>query len=164
MYVVDGGKRYPLFMVGYSADGGFFITDLVGDGDYLIVKTRAPQEYQNKIGTFFVPAVEQWHTAHHPKLSHHIDGSVHVSGTGKITSGFFPFTKTPKGVSNRSFDLRTCNHDGGPSITFAVWGLDKLVAPSIDDGLCFTDYEQFDNPFDPPIGDKGYAIEGYYYP
>ncbi len=162
--IEKNGKYYPIFNVGYSSDGGFFLIDLIGGGDYLVGKARLKMAWQNKLGSLTAPMWDTRFTTKHPKLSHHLDGSVQISGEG-IVSGFFPLTRRAKAVSTKSFNLIDCNHDGGPQVGFCVWGLEKLTKPSDNPGdVCISTEVQFDNHLCPPKDNPCFVVEAFYYP
>jgi len=164
VFIEFNKKYFPVFNIGYSAEGGFFITDLAGKGNHLIAKIRYPLNYNKKIGEYSIPIYKEWKTSFSPKLTHHIDGNAQISDKAGITSGFFPLSKKAKGIATKSFNLKSCDHDGGPTFSFTLWGIDQFIKPKEAKGTCFKKEDQFDNYLSPPRKNAGFVIEGFYYP
>jgi len=115
---------YAIAILGYMSDGSYFVRDLSQqEGVYNILKIRINSREMQRFGTFYIPLerTKQWITTHKPKLTHHISGEVHISGTG-IISGNFKSVKKPKGVQV----LGPHATDGGPMAVFTFWGLEDF--------------------------------------
>jgi len=118
-------KYYSCLQITFTSDGGFFIMPInLGNDGYFIHKMITPGR---GFGTkkIKVDHKTEWKTYRKPKLMHHLDGTVQISGTG-VTSGFYKTSKRPKGVYSDSMNLLLNNNDGGPIFAFGIWGINHL--------------------------------------
>jgi hypothetical protein len=160
------GKHYPLFALGYTKEGGFFIKDMIGDGgEYLIYKMTVPVRAAKKFGENWIPfsegQTEHWITNKFPKITHHVDGNGHVSGYG-ITSGFDE--SSPKGIFSQSVNLEKMNNDGGPIFQFIVRNIYKISSSDCIKGVLIAKRDQMVNFYDPPKDENDccYLLEFFY--
>lgn len=128
------GKKYDLFDIdSTNGDGGYCVKPLISkkkheDLRHLICKIKIPTYVHDNFGFHNVKVqdclIKSWVVSKVPKISHHIDGSAHISEYG-IVSGFNE-AHEPKGAAVESFDLRKLN-DGGPVFSLTAWNLEKLT-------------------------------------
>ncbi|MCH8518852.1 hypothetical protein LAT59_03775 [Candidatus Gracilibacteria bacterium] len=101
----ENSKIYKLFVIGYHKDGGYFISDVGGkkENNYIVFKFSNKNQIHPDDKTFKINLSK-------PKLSHHIDGNVHISGKD-ILSGFDK-KGIGKGIYIKSIDLRVGDKRG----------------------------------------------------
>lgn len=155
---------FKLFLLGYSSDGGFFVKDLINDGNkYMVTKMLIPSAHTRKFGKFTVPMkkCENWIVKKSPKLTHHIDGTVHVSGEG-IMSGSYKFFRGYKGVCTQSMDLKKRNNDGGPIFIFHT---KNLVESKTKGGITIRQRDQIIDYYNKPKNedDCSFTLEFFYF-
>ena len=159
-----GTKNFYPLLVGYTADGGFWLKDLfIKQGTAYITKMRIPRNSPtDKTMTIPVNKKAEWITYLNPKLTHHADGTAHISGTG-IISGFYKLRRKAKGVHVESMNLFRNDNDGGPIFIFSCWGLDDFGSTSANDNqnIIFEQQEIRTYPLGPE-GRSDYVIEGFY--
>lgn len=160
------GLRRDIFLLGYSKDGGYFISDLSErKGRYLILRLKV---HLRGFGSFSTPTDKnnEWITSWKPKLMCHADGTSHVSGSG-IRSGFYKFFRKHKGVSTRSPRF----NDGGPAFGLMYWDLTQF--PNSKKGRNQIIFDSTNMHVDPYLLDmKGpptlkydaHIFEGFYLP
>ena len=162
-------KIYRLFLLGYTSDGGFFVKDLINDGkEFLVMKALISNRIMQQFGEYSIDMkkCKFWSCVNSPKLTHHIDGTVHISGTG-IMSGFYNFSSGTKGASTKSMDLRKRDNDGGPVFILYVADLpdienNKKSAKSV----LIRKRDQIIDPYfrSKKEDDKAFALEFFYLP
>ena len=145
---------YTLFTIGYTADGGFFVKDLIGGKEeYLLYTAKIPEKVFQKIGITYIPKKEMdlkyWITKKSPKITHHINGNAHISGFG-ITSGFYKFFNGAKGIFIESMDLVKRNYDGGPIFIFVARDLSTISPSKTRKGIDIIQKDQIIN-YNPKI-------------
>lgn len=160
---------YRVFTLGYTSDGGFFVNDVLsknGDKQYAITKMLIPGAMSRNFGVHRIPMdkCENWVARNCPKLTHHADGVVQVSGTG-ITSGFYKFFKGHKGVSTKAMNLRKRNNDGGPILIFHLKRASDLHKKN-KKGVMINRADQIIDPYLRPSNEEYYSfsLELYYLP
>ncbi len=163
-----GDNYYPIFLLGYTAEGGFFIQDIINDGKNFMILVHTIDPIQMaKFGKIYVSKknCEFWYSKKSPKLTHHADGNVQISGNG-ITSGFYKFFKGkgPKGVLLKGVDLNKRNNDGGPILTFYLKNFSEIV-PYKSEGIVIKKSEQIIDFFNKPKNeeDKAFSVEIFYF-
>jgi hypothetical protein len=128
--IVIGDSSTQIFKVGYTADGSYWIKDLLRlNQTDLPCGVAAYQCDTSNHGERLAEVKYSAFTSGSLKLSHHPDGRAQFSGTG-IISGFDKDTGKPKGASVQSFCLNTTN-DGGAMFSFLLWGLEHFKRPGI---------------------------------
>lgn len=136
--IIHNDTIYKLLSLWYYRDGGYFVTDLwEGAFDYSAMKVSSNIAKEDGDGKFHVPF---WQNAVHsisfkkPKISHHIDGTSHISGDGIVS--WYEENWNPKGLSIKSFDLRGYN-DGWPVFACSIradslWKFRNIPISEID--------------------------------
>jgi hypothetical protein len=122
------GKYYPLFLFRTTSDGSFFVKDISHDSkNFSIIKVLISENIMRTLGDHRVLLEKSkvWSCTNSPKLMHHVDGVVHISGTG-ITSGFYKFFSGAKGASIRGVNLRKKDGDGGPVMIYGTSDIDGI--------------------------------------
>ncbi len=160
-------KIYKIFKLGYTSEGGFFVKDLINDAkEYLIIKMIIPPENVRKSRFYAVPMKDckYWLVSKSPKVTHHVDGIVNISGTD-IMSGFYKYFKGHKGIFSQSMDLKKRNNDGGPIFIFHT---KNLISPlnKIKSSIIINDFEQIVDFYNKPRNnnDYSYNLEFFYLP
>src|SRR3989338_5246526 len=167
IYLKHNFRYTELFKLGHTSDGGFFVQDLLsGGGKYLINKMSVPSQRKRGFGASNVAMKKgkYWTATKSPKLTHHIDGLVQVSGEG-IPSGFYNFFSGHKGISTQSMNLTKRNNDGGPIFTFFTRNLPE-TGYEVKHSIVIDKYEQVIDPYKSPKSneDCAFSIEFYYFP
>lgn len=160
--IENGNNIVDCFRIGYTSEGGFFIMPVdTNEGGYLVSIIRIPKDRRAmKIVAWDDKKV--WKTRLKPKITHHIDGSAHVSGTG-IYSGDYKSFKKKKGVFLTSADLIQKNHDGGPIFGFTIWGNECMKPSSRKRGTILIKNSDCINDFlGPKEGKSGLGFLGFY--
>ncbi|MFZ2310452.1 MAG: hypothetical protein WAW11_02820 [Patescibacteria group bacterium] len=126
--IIINEKPVPLFVIGYTSDGGFFVKDLINDNKkFVISKITIPERVMNTFGNhhIYLDKCKTYSSYNSPKITHHVDGNCHISGHG-IISGFYKFFKGAKGVFSKSINLRENNNDGGPIFIFGINNIEEI--------------------------------------
>lgn len=145
-------KYIPLFTIGYTSDGGFFVKDLINDSKkFVISKFFISQDIMGNFGNHHIPLEnsETYSSVNSPKITHHVDGNCHVSGAG-IVSGFYKFFNKPKGVFSKGINLENNVNDGGPIFIFGISNIEEIRKIS----------REYKNGID--IDERGIIIDPYF--
>lgn len=158
---------FTLFVLGYTSDGGFFVKDLINDGgEFLIIKFSIPPEAMREFGEHKIREenIDFWKSSKSPKITHHIDGNVHISGAG-IMSGFYDFFNKPKGVFSKGMNLNERDNDGGPLFVFGVQNLPRTKCMT-KNSVLIKNSDQFLDPCYGPKNkeDGAFVLEFFYLP
>ncbi len=155
-----GSLSKQIFMISYTKDGGFFIKDLirqnVQDKKCLIYKFATDTDNHGK--RTVTPSYRAFTTGE-AKLTHHFDGSAHISGEG-VLSGY-DYNGKPKGAGIKSFPLNETN-DGGPVFGFLVWGCEQSCRNAKKNDVVLTLNSSRIHSADINKELNGYTIEGFY--
>lgn len=160
-------KFFTLFLLGYTSDGGFFVKDLINDGgEFIVMKSKISQGAMMKFGTHKISMdkIDFWRCKHSPKMTHHINGNVHVSGEG-IISGFYKFFSGPKGVFSKGMDLNKRDNDGGPLFIFSTQNLPDTEC-EVKNGIFINKSDQLIDQYYKPENEEDYSfvLEFFYLP
>jgi len=160
-------RFFTLFLLGYTSDGGFFVKDLINDGgEFIVMRSRIPQEVMRRFGTHKISMdkVYFWTCKQSPKMTHHVNGNVHVSGDG-IISGFYKFFSGTKGVFSKGMDLNKRDNDGGPFFIFNTQNLPSTVC-KVKNSISISKKDQLIDQYYKPRSEEDYSfvLEFFYLP
>jgi len=160
-------KFFTLFLLGYTSDGGFFVKDLINDGgEFVVMKSRIPQEAMRQFGIhkISIDKCNFWTCKHSPKMTHHVNGNVHVSGD-EIISGFYKFFSGPKGIFSKGMDLNKRDNDGGPFFIFNTQNLPDTKC-KVKNSIFIGKNDQLIDQYYKPKNEKDYSfvLEFFYLP
>lgn len=155
-----GSHSKQIFMMSYTADGGFFIKDLVrinAKNKKCLVSKFATDINNHGIRTV-TPSYKAF-TSGEAKLTHHFDGNAQVSGQG-VLSGYKE-DGSHKGAGIKSFPLTT-NNDGGPVFSFLNWGCEHSCRDSKKDDIVLTPDPRYIHSSHIGKNLNGYCLKGFY--
>lgn len=159
----EGQTYFPL-LIGYTNDGGFWLSDLyLKQATAYITKMTIPiSSPSDKVTMAPVNKKAEWQTYLNPKLTHHSDGTAHISGSG-IISGFYKTKRRAKGVYVESMNLFRNDNDGGPIFTFSFWGLNDFGSSSANANQNVVFAEDDIGSYRLNLeGQSDFCIEGFY--
>jgi len=166
------GSIFKLFTIWYFKDWWYFITDIADSSEYLYTAMKATVNYHDlpfrqKFKLPFDQIDMQKITVNDPKISHHMDGTCHISWKW-IRSGYDK-NLVSKWLSVNSGSLDWGN-DWWPMFIFSVWVKRITTFPSVSlDSLSTSSkkhlifWEKSIVDMTNGISPSNYIIEWYYY-
>lgn len=151
-----------ILLVSYTRDGGLFVKDLIKfkSEEKCVEVVKFVSDTTND-GIRKVKPFYSQKTHGEVKLSHHADGWSHISGEG-VLSGY-EADGTPKGASIKSFPL-THTNDGGPFISFAVWGYERICRNAKETDILLIPNSEYIHPCHQGSILNGVVVKFFYFP